>query len=417
MKDETIKFFEDLESTSSTKAKEALIAEQADNDAALELLHANLCTHRQFYITKLPPFEKNNVKSRSFNYINFLNLIGRLENRLVTGNAAKEEIAMVFSSFADDELKLYTKILLKKPLGVGRSLVNKALGKEFVAKFKVMLAPSDLANIMELSYPTFIQPKLDGFRAIYTPDAGNQMIRGRSGKPIRNKNLKGYFRNLNKVGNYVLDGEIHCNSITFQELSSILNAEDKHIPSDVKFTIYDCIPLEDWQAQDCDIKYEDRLTTLRSLITTQIADFPRIVDIANDIAETPYEAKEFYKSYLNKGLEGAMIKDPSGTYKWKRVTLNSGEMLKMKPCADADLKITGFFEGKNSFEGTLGGFIVDYNGTEVRVGSGIDMKLRDKVWSNQTKYLGKTIEVKYFEETDDGSLRHPRFHRFREDKQ
>jgi DNA ligase-1 len=415
MKDETIKFFEDLESTSSTTAKEALIAAHADNDAVLELLDANLNTMRQFYIIKMPELNRK-PNSRSNNYLNFMNLIGRLENRLVTGNAAKEEVAMVFNSFDDDELELYTKILAKKPIGVGRSTVNKALGYEFIPQFKLMLAPSDIANVMELSYPTFIQPKLDGFRAIYIPSDKGVTIMGRSGKPIRNKHLRGYFEALERVSTHVLDAELDCNSISFQELSSVLNSEDKPLPSDLKLVVYDCVPVEDWETRSCDMRYEDRLQTLRRLITTQVCDFSKVVDIANDVAETPFDAKNFYKGYLNKGLEGAMLKDPNGTYKWKRVTVRSGEVLKLKPCLDADLKVTGVYEGKNSFEGTLGGLIVDYNGTPVRVGSGISMALRDQIWKDQSKVIGKTIEVKYFEETDDGSLRHPRFHRFREDK-
>ncbi len=40
--------------------------------------------------------------------------------------------------------------------------------------------------------------------------------------------------------------------------------------------------------------------------------------------------------------------------------------------------------------------------------SGIKHKYLDEIWNNQSKYLGRIVEVHCHEKTPDGSLRHPR---------
>jgi DNA ligase-1 len=64
----------------------------------------------------------------------------------------------------------------------------------------------------------------------------------------------------------------------------------------------------------------------------------------------------------------------------------------------------------------LGGFIVDYKGKEVRVGSGFSDAERHDLWFSKHSQIGNIIEVKYHEVTPDGSLRHPVFGGFRYDK-
>jgi DNA ligase-1 len=73
-------------------------------------------------------------------------------------------------------------------------------------------------------------------------------------------------------------------------------------------------------------------------------------------------------------------------------------------------------EGTGKHSGKLGSFVVDYKGVEVRVGSGLTDDLREQIWSDKATHIGRTIEVRYQEETPDGSLRFPTFVCFRNDK-
>ena len=274
-----------------------------------------------------------------------------------------------------------------------------------------MLAPSELPNLTTLQYPLYVSPKLDGFRAVYW----NGQFYSRTGKPMPNVQLESYFKALSGLQDVVLDGELYAHGIPFQDLSKTLTNENKPISIQLKYNVYDAIPTADWVKQKTTLDYTDRLKLVRSTVNA-IADYKKVIDVAADLAQNAAEVAELYKKYLNLGYEGCMLKAKDGKYQWKRVSLKSGEMLKLKPFKSADLEVTGVYEGEGKYEGKAGGITVDYNGTSIRVGSGFDDATREILSKEPSKYIGKTAEIKYFEETEDGSLRFPIFERWREDK-
>lgn len=279
--------------------------------------------------------------------------------------------------------------------------------------FKVMLASSEPANLAAIIYPIYVQPKLDGFRAVYIPREG---FISRSGKEFRNKNLRSYFKALENVTDYVLDGELYIHGQEFQHLTSTINKDNAPI-KDLVYVVYDIIPVEDWHKQECKLEYEDRLKLLREVIGGQVSNYSVVRDIATDLIEDFGEAKNLYKDYLSKDYEGVIIRKPKGLYKWGRSTLKGGELLKVKPFQSEDLKIVDLFEGLGQFTGSLGGITCQLpNGNTVNVGSGFSVDNRKEMWHNKSSYVGKVAEVKFMEYTEEQSLRHPIFIRIREDK-
>ena len=109
-----------------------------------------------------------------------------------------------------------------------------------------------------------------------------------------------------------------------------------------------------------------------------------------------------------------MLKTPDHYYQPGK---RSSDWLKLKPELSKDLAIEAFFEGNGRLEGTLGGVIVKHGAVSVRVGAGFTDRQREKIWRKQKFYAGKIVEVTYQEETEAGSLRHPRFKTFRFDKE
>ena len=79
-------------------------------------------------------------------------------------------------------------------------------------------------------------------------------------------------------------------------------------------------------------------------------------------------------------------------------------------------EIKGMIEGTGRHQGKLGSFVIDYKGKEVRVGSGLNDETREQLWKEPEIHIGRIIEVRYQEETPDGSLRFPTFVCFRNDK-
>jgi DNA ligase-1 len=237
----------------------------------------------------------------------------------------------------------------------------------------------------------------------------------RAGKPFGNANLPNYFNKLFQVEDYVLDGELYCDGINFNKLQTILNTYEEPLPNALKFVVYDCVPVRDWEAQKCNKPYSERIRNVREVLAI-VADYKKVIDIPNDEVQDAKQAVDFYKDCLKKGYEGAMIKAIDGQYRWKRVTLRSGEMLKIKPFTTVDLKVTGVYDGEGNFQGMAGGVVVDFNGNAVSVGSGFDVATRKKMAESPDDFIGRTAEVKYFEVTQDGSLRFPTFVRWRDDK-
>jgi DNA ligase-1 len=80
-----------------------------------------------------------------------------------------------------------------------------------------------------------------------------------------------------------------------------------------------------------------------------------------------------------------------------------------------DCVVTGHYLGEGKYENTLGGLIVQQeNGKECRVGSGFIDQERDDILNDITNVVGRTIEVKYQNLSDDGVMRFPIFLRFRD---
>ncbi|MBX4911391.1 hypothetical protein HJA82_29195 [Rhizobium bangladeshense] len=173
--------------------------------------------------------------------------------------------------------------------------------------------------------------------------------------------------------------------------------------------------------------------------------------IANYIARGDAEVEaELLKVLIDKqagkpkGLEGAMVKTYDGAYEKKK----SHTWQKIKPEETIDLFINGFFNGEENAENEnrMGGAIVWHKGVNVRVGGGWSSDDRDQLWEDWChdaailgidpkvgfkpgyfisiatvhdrgfKFLGRMLEIEFNEVTPDGSLRHPRAVRFRDDK-
>ena len=124
------------------------------------------------------------------------------------------------------------------------------------------------------------------------------------------------------------------------------------------------------------------------------------------------------KQYDDLGLEGLML------YKdvvYKKSKHNG--LIKVKSFKFSDLKIVDWFMGEETgkLKDNFGGFIVEYKGNTVRVGSGYTDEQRAFFLQNADDYIGKIAEIKYKEESKDSktgkySLQFPVFQRIRDDK-
>ena len=268
-------------------------------------------------------------------------------------------------------------------------------------------------------FPYAATPKIDGIRFLMVGGAALT----RSFKPIRNEYLQKILSSNLPEG---IDGELTSGS-TFQECSSIMRIKGE---PDFKVWIFDFVNPND------EIKpYKERMNELRKFESFNIPSyeilFPTIVSNQEQIDQLMIKN-------LNAGYEGLMLRDPNGIYKFGRSSVKENILLKVKEFMDDEAEIIAFREKmvntneglKDNFgrtkrsscqdglkpSGTLGGFILrNSEGLEFSCGSGLNDALRDEIWKNQSKYLGKLVKYKYMSKGIKELPRHPVFIGFRDE--
>ena len=268
-------------------------------------------------------------------------------------------------------------------------------------------------------FPYAATPKIDGIRFLMVGGAALT----RSFKPIRNEYLQKILSSNLPEG---IDGELTSGS-TFQECSSIMRIKGE---PDFKVWIFDFVNPKG------EVKpYKERMDELRKFENFNIPSyeilFPTIVSNQEQI-------DHLMINNLNAGYEGLMLRDPNGIYKFGRSSVKENILLKVKEFMDDEAEIISFREKmintneglKDNFgrtkrsscqdglkpSGTLGGFILrNSEGLEFSCGSGLNDALRDEVWKNKSKYLGKLVKYKFMSKGIKDLPRHPVFMGFRDE--
>jgi DNA ligase-1 len=178
--------------------------------------------------------------------------------------------------------------------------------------------------------------------------------------------------------------------------------------ADIVFTVFDMLTLEEFADQLCDLPYTERRN--RFVPTIQAAQNPNITYLENVLVENEEDAVELFGEFRKAGFEGLILKDPNGTYDFKR----NRTWMKMKPSETMDVEITGYEEGKKGKTiGRLGAFTFEHNGLVCKCGGGYSEDERKDFWDNRDKMIGDLIEVQFMEKTAKGRTRHCNFVKLR----
>jgi len=379
-------FIETLKNTKGTNYKKQLLKQGPE--IMVPILLYTYDPFKNYYIKNLTTKGKGN----KFIDEDTFKLLDRLNNREITGNEARFIVEKYIISLTPNDAKIFHMILNRTlDIGLGRKSINKSLGG-IIPSYDVMLASKIDWN--KVRYPYIASPKLDGIRATYIENK----FYTRTGKEIIG--VDHIIKDLSKIIVHApLDGELLIPNIPFQVSLGKIRSNDP-TPS-AKFYAFDMI--------DTHVKFTERYEEL-----CKFKGFSEYIEILDHhIVNSRQEIMKLFDENLNLGLEGLVLKNPNHFYKRTRST----DWMKLKNELSEDLPIIGFEEGRNKYENKLGALIVRRNnGVEVNVGTGLSDHDREEIWNNKEKYLGKTAEVFFHEETLDGSLRHPRLKIIRDDK-
>ena len=332
----------------------------------------------------------------------------------LSGHLMLENLYDFFVVLPAHKRKWFSRTLLKDlRMGVQVKTVNKALkslSKPQIEKFAMMLAdkiedPYNKEEVMTyLKFPMAGEIKYDGYRIqaeVYQDNEGNTKVqlmsrRGKDKTSTYPEIVEALIRKFEGM-HLLLDGEIIAGS--FQKLCRLDDETTR------RYVIFDLL-------NDEKLTYERRYDNLFNLF---VEDNDPIIQLAEHYNIGTYEEMlEFFEEANRRGEEGIMLK--FFDRKYERGTRK--HMFKVKKVYTADLEVTGWEAGEGKRAGKIGALCLkDKSGKViVQCGSGLTDDMVDN-WSKDPDSLtGLIAEIIYNERTETGSLRHPRFKCFRDDK-
>ena len=411
-----------LKDTSGSIDKLSILKENENNSLLKRALKYGIDPMMPFHIVKVPKVKEedrqwplnqgsdSDSQGEEDRWNIFFDIASACAARRQTGNAAVQAMNYVFRSARPEE-EFWMRKILKKHLAIGVSV--KTLKKAFpdlVQTFELSLANKFHQSRLEGMTEVAVEPKLDGIRCFSIVKGKTVKMFARSGKLITNFEST-LSPELVKLGDGCYDGELMGDD--FISLMRQAYRKDDVDTSKTYLALFDYLPLEEWDSRESRMTCENRYEELLDRLTDSGADLDLLQPVERSTISSNYSLiKECHDEYVQDGYEGAMIKDPKAPYKFGR----GWGVMKFKAFHDADLPIKGFEEGTGKHQGKLGAIVVDYKDVTVKVGSGFSDELREQIWDDRASFIGRTVEIRYQEVTNDGSLRFPTFVCFRNDR-
>lgn len=264
-----------------------------------------------------------------------------------------------------------------------------------------MLAQDYKKHSHKLSFPCFIQPKLDGYRMIWNPTTKKGSTR--SGKPYSNTDTDLFNEIKSSTWPHPLDGELYVHDPTFKfEHFGVLRKTKNFTATDlqnlnkIEYHVYDII--------DSSAPFSQRYQLLQSVLPSSAV---KIKLVPTFLCKDNNDVNTFHQQFCNDGYEGSILRNADGMYKCK---YRSYDLLKKKDFDDAEFTITGFTSEKDTSKEneplvvwictTTSGdsFNVRPKGTEAE---------RKSLFKNAQKYIGQKLWVKFFGFTEGNVPRFP----------
>jgi len=410
-----LEVLEQVASVSGKNDKLQILKDNSNNKELAELLDAVFNYNRVFHIKKFDMPQSNSINCSNMHQ-SFIDMLNKLENKEITGNAAKDAVESWFGRCTEQEQTWYAKVL-RKDLKAGFSAKTAVkAGFKNIPLFDVMLAKDgkECKKLHEIvSQGVYVTPKYDGYRCLAVVNNGTVTLFSRNGTVYNNfptvaEDLIDRF----PTGSHVFDGEIMSDDFQAMQKSAFANKRGTTV-GDVKFHIFGYVPYDEWASQNFELKTSERLEILYGLEEKLTGGSLALVK--HQFVNSVDKILELERQYLAQGYEGAMALPDIPYYIGKK----TNKLLKFKTMQSQDCEIIGFYEGTAGTrnEGRLGGFLLrQENGLECECGTGFSDDDRDYIWANQSEFLGKTAEVKYQEMTNHDIMRFPVFMRYRNDK-
>ena len=272
-----------------------------------------------------------------------------------------------------------------------------------VENFLPMLADRYDKRGKNITWPAYIQPKLDGFRCLARKCDGKVTLWSRKGKVFDvPKEIIISLESIMRDGD-CFDGELYVhewrsptNESDFQRISS---ATKKYRADTalLEYHVYDRPMVNE--------TFEDRF--VKSTFNYPFYSTLNIKKVDTILVQNEQEMMELYEKYISGALpyEGLMVRNKSSKYLFAH---RSQDLLKVKPLDDAEFEIIGGQEATGDDAGTVVFKCVAENGEEFDVRPIGTREVRREYWDNLDNYIGQWLTVEFNGRANSGKPRFPR---------
>jgi DNA ligase-1 len=417
-------FVAEIQASNSKKYKQEVLKKYKDDEDIKRYLKIAFDPYTVYGISykKLSKDFGYNGEREDLNVFELFDYLAE-HNTGSTAEIVECQLALGYAATYDLESSyILTKLICKDlSIGVDAKSINSVI-PGLIPTFNVQLAQKYFEKPEKLEGKYFaLTTKIDGGRIIAIRETAGVSFFTRAGQKY--EGLVDLEREMLETfpEGTVLDGEITIlddkgipSKEAYKRAMKITRADgEKH---GLKMKCFDAMYIDEWKNQKCTHDYIERRALLNHLLTSAPHTYFELLPELYRGSDTS-KVLEYLEEAIANQEEGVMINICDAPYEFGR----TWNLMKVKKMNTLDLEIVGFEEGSGRLAGTLGAIHVRYkNGNIVKVGSGFSDELRALIWLEPSDFVGKIVEVQFFEETtnaDGGiSLRFPVFKDFRPDK-
>jgi hypothetical protein len=278
-----------------------------------------------------------------------------------------------------------------------------------------------------ITFPCFVQPKLDGLRCVSYATHGGVALQSRTGAfftglPAIAAALRPY---LSQHPNIVIDGELYTDQMPFEELAGLI--KKKKITDDdvdrlkkVKYHVYDI-----YDRTLPDMPYSERIAVLAAavrrcgcvandthagaaasarMLRSDTEAAAMVVLVRTEKVAVLAEFRRLFAEFVEAGYEGIMLRNAAGIY---RANYRSNDLQKYKEFMEEEYRIIDFTQGEGRDAGAVIWVCETADGKVFTTRPRGTMEQRRAWFNDGDSYIGKKLTVVYQELTEDGKPRFP----------
>lgn len=375
-----------IANTGSTNDKVALLREYLLDATFRKVIRLAYNQTYSYNVTSFPEFNPIGFCDRGFEFV--LPILKELVLRNGADNVIKQRLFQ--SAAIDRETYEIVRRICNNDLkcGIGARLINIAVPGTVKIFSYMRCATSAYMHKIDFTEEAIVQCKADGsFANLIVDHDGSVKFITRNGQIIRClEHLKSRIRSQKSIMKHGRRRGILHSSVKEQFFGKVFNGEfrvyeedgsvmprkkgngiinqcikgtvDSSIARRIFYTVWDCIPIEDFYNGCCDKVYRTRFFDTSSFINC-VGDEKFFKVIEFQYVNSVEEAYAFFRKMRSSGEEGAIVKNLKGI--WEDNQSGSHDCIKIKHSFECEVKVVGWKPGKagTKYEHTVGSVLIE----------------------------------------------------------